>query len=311
MSDTHLQPAPTVEAFSLVIATFERPDDLRITLDGVLAQRRQPSEIIIVDSSRDERTKALCAAYSGSIPLRYIFSDARSAAKQRNQGSELVSPDSRVIGFMDDDITLYPETCSQVLGVFDRDAEGKVGGISVRIDDIHRPAPSGLTRLYLRIQAGFSHPTYGGRLFGPGINCLPTYDEETEENGTLIRADWLNSGCVFYRREPFLREMFPAFDGYSFMEDVHCSARIGKTHRLYFHKTATCGHREGTNSLKRDYLGIARQRIRNQRIVARDVQKLGGLSLAWKFLLHRVFSTIAILRGRETGWQQSLKGTWF
>jgi glycosyltransferase involved in cell wall biosynthesis len=304
MSESSQQP------FSLIIATFERPDDLRITLDGVLAQKRRPEEIIVVDSSRDDRTKTLCAEWSGEIPLRYQFSNSRSAAKQRNEGADLASPASTVLGFMDDDITLYPETCEKVLSVFDRDADGKTGGISVRIDDIHRPIPSGITRAYLKIQAGYDHPTYGARLFGAGINCLPTYEEQTEDNGTLIRADWLNSGCVFYRREPFLRERFPAFDGYSFMEDVHCSARIGKTHRLYFHKTATCGHREGTNSLKRDYLGIARMRIRNQRIVATEVQGLRGFELGWKFLLHRLFSTIAILRGRETGWQQSLKGTW-
>ncbi len=308
MSDTYLQPAPTVEAFSLVIATFERPDDLRITLDGVLAQKRQPAEIIIVDSSRDERSQNVCAEWSSRIPVRYVHSKSGSAAKQRNEGAELVSPDSAIIGFMDDDITLHPDTCEKVLAVFQRDTEGKTGGISVRLDDVHRPAPSRLTRLYYRIQAGFSDPTYGARLFGPGINCLPCYTEAADDN--LIRADWLNSGCVFYRREPFLREKFPAFDGYSFMEDVHLSARIAKTHRLYFHKTATCIHREGTNSQKRDHLAMARMRIRNQRIVAREVQGLGGFTLAWKFFLHRIFSTLAILRGREAGWQQSLKGTW-
>ncbi len=305
MPDSH---TPT---YSLVIATFERPADLEITLDGVLNQRQKPYEIIVVDSSRDDRTKELCAKWKEAFPLRYQFSTSRSAAKQRNEGADLVSPASAVIGFMDDDITLYSDTCEKVLAVFERDTAGKVGGVSVRIDDIHRAAPSSITRAYLRIQAGFAHPTYGGRLFGPGINCLPTYDEAAEENDTLIPSDWLNSGCVFYRREPFLREKFPAFDGYSFMEDVHCSARIGKTHRLFFHKTATCGHREGTSSLKRDYLGLARQRIRNQRIVARDVQGLGGFTLAWKFLLHRIFASITILRGRETGWRDSLKGTWF
>ena len=311
MSDTLTKPTPKREAFSLVIATFERPDDLQITLTGVLSQNRRPEEIIVVDSSRDEETKEHCASWTADIPLRYVFSESRSAAKQRNEGAAIANPLSGIIGFMDDDITLYRDTCEQVLCVFDRDSDGAIGGISVRIDDIHRPAPSRLTRLYYRIQAGYSHPTYGARLFGPGINCLPCYTEESEENGTLIRADWLNSGCVFYRREPFLRERFPAFDGYSFMEDVHLSARIGKTHRLYFHKTATCGHRDGTNSLKRDYLGLARQRIRNQRIVARNVQGLRGISLAWRFLLHRVFASITILRGRERGWIQSLKGTWF
>lgn len=302
---------PAAPRFSLVIATYERADELAITFAGIETQTRKPLEILVVDSSRDDRARTVCEQWAARIPVRYIFSNARSAAKQRNEGADLVSQSSSVIGFMDDDITLRPDTCEKILTVFQHGIDQKTGGISVRIDDVHRPIPSRLTRLYYRIQAGYPHPTYGGRLFGPGINCLPTYLEPAEQNGTLIPADWLNSGCVFYRREPFLRERFPAFEGYSFMEDVHLSARIGKTHRLYFHTTATCGHREGTNSQKSDHLAMARMRIRNQRIVAREVQGLRGFPLAWKFLLHRVFSSVAILRSREIGWQQSLKGTWF
>jgi hypothetical protein len=107
-----------------------------------------------------------------------------------------------------------------------------------------------------------------------------------------------------------LREKFPAFKGYSFMEDVHCSARIAKTHRLYFHTTARCSHRDGTNILKRDYAGLARERIRNQRVVAHDVMGQHGFQLAWKFLLHRLFASFTIVRHREPGWTQSLRGTW-
>ena len=73
-------PATLQVAFSLVIATFERPDDLAITLNGVTNQRRKPVEIIIIDSSRDEKTKELCGKWDGDIPLRYVFSNARSAA---------------------------------------------------------------------------------------------------------------------------------------------------------------------------------------------------------------------------------------
>ena len=36
-------------------------------------------------------------------------------------------------------------------------------GIALRIDEIRRPAPSRLSRAYYRLQAGYSHPTYGGR----------------------------------------------------------------------------------------------------------------------------------------------------
>ena len=296
-------------SYCLIIATFERPGDLAVTFAGIALQTRKPIEIVVVDSSRDERTKNLCAEWSARLPVRWFFSEAKSAAMQRNQGAERAATVD-VFGFMDDDITLYAETCAMVCEVFDADARGEVGGVAVRIDEIQRPPPSRLTRWYYRVQAGFSHPTYGARLFGPAINCLPCYSEPAEADGSLIRADWLNSGCVFYRREPFLRERFPAFEGYSFMEDVHCSARIGKTHRLYFHTRARCSHREGTNSLKRDTLGLARQRIRNQRIVARDVMGQRGAALAWKFFLHRLFATFTIVRRRDAGWARELRGTW-
>ncbi len=296
-------------SYSLIIATFERPEDLAVTLAAVEQQQHKPQEIIVVDSSRDERSRKLCEQWAARLPVRWIFSEAKSAAKQRNQGAELAA-DCAVLGFVDDDITLHPETCALVCEVFERDDKCEVGGVAVRIDEITRPTPSRMARFYYRLQAGYAHPTYGARLFGAAINCLPCYSEPAEAGGSLIPAEWLNSGCVFYRRNVFLREKFPAFDGYSFMEDVHCSARIAKTHRLYFHTTARCGHRDGTNSLKRDTLGLARQRIRNQRLVAREVMGLRGFGLAWKFFLHRLFASLAILRQRAPGWAQDLRGTW-
>lgn len=299
-------PAP----YSLIIATFERPGDLATTFAGIETQAHRPLEVLVVDSSQDERTKRLCDEWALRLPVRWMFSYARSAAIQRNHGADASSPASEVLGFMDDDITLYPDTCAQICDVFGKDTAREIGGISARIDEIQRPPPSRLTRFYYRLQAGYMDRTYGGRLFGAAINCLPCYSEPSESDGALIPAEWLNSGCVFYRREPFLREKFPAFEGYSFMEDVHCSARIAKTHRLYFHAQARCSHRDGSNSLKRDYLGLARQRIQNQRVVARDVLGLRGLPLAWKFFLHRLFASFTIVRQRQPGWTQSLRGTW-
>ena len=297
-------------SYSLVIATFERPDDLGPTLAGIAQQTHQPAEVIVVDSSRDEKSKKVCEEWAGRLPLRWVFSEAKSAAKQRNHGAELTRADSEVLGFVDDDITMTPTSCAEICAVFAEDTAREIGGVAARIDEIQRPVPSRLALSYYRIQAGYSDPTYGGRLFGPAVNCLPCYTEPTERGGTLIRGEWLNSTCVFYRRELFMREKFPAFEGYSFMEDVHCSARIGKTHRLYFHAQARCSHRDGTNMFKRDHLGMARQRIHNQQIVARDVMGQGGIGLAWKFFLHRLFATITILRLREPGWKQSLRGTW-
>lgn len=140
-----------------------------------------------------ERLGAPCVIYEKALRVA-------SAAQQRNLGAEHVR--APIVGFTDGHRSAagYRRTDRSRLC---RGSRAKIGGIAARITDIHRPPPSRLTRLYLRWQAGFDDPTYGGRLFGPAINCLPCYTE-TEED--LIPADWLNSGCVFYRTELFLRE---------------------------------------------------------------------------------------------------------
>jgi glycosyltransferase involved in cell wall biosynthesis len=295
--------------YSLVIPTFELPEELDRSLAGVFAQTRPPAEVIVVDSSRDSRTQELVETWKERLPIRYESAEVRSAAIQRNQGAQLVDANiTPIIGFMDDDIGLYPQTCAQVCEVFDRDLGHETGGVAVRIDEISRPEPSGWLWWYYRLQAGFADRTYGGRLFGPGINCLPCY---TESNGDLIPADWLNSGCVFYRTELFQREFFPRFDGYSFMEDVHLSARIARTHRLYFHRNARCKHRDGAATRPLPHpRELARMRIRHQRIVAREVLGIGGAAFEMKLFFHRLFATISVLRRRDPAWRDEILGTW-
>ena len=96
------------------------------------------------------------------------------------------------------------------------------------------------------------------------------------------------------------------------MEDVHLSARIGRSHRLYFHRTAACLHRDGAAAKQAGggNLRIARMRLRYQRLVARDVRGLKGAPLELRLFAHRLFATIAILRRRDRHWQEVRLGRW-
>jgi hypothetical protein len=92
---------------------------------------------------------------------------------------------------------------------------------------------------------------------------------------------------------------------------VHLSARIGRTHRLYFHTRARCQHRDGAAARPRQRIAdLARMRIRNQRIVAREVLGLRGPAFELKMLLHRLFATVSIVRRRDAGWREEAVGTW-
>jgi GT2 family glycosyltransferase len=291
-------------AFSLVIATYERPEELRTTLASIAAQSRLPAEVVVVDGSSDDRT--LAAVQAAPLPVRYERALRPSAAVQRNQGAARVT--TPLVAFLDDDVFVPPSSLEKICAAFEADPEEKIGGIAARIDGMEHRVPTGLLRFYYRLQAGFPHPTYGGKLFGAAINCLPTYTEAAD--GDLIPADWLNSTCVFYRTPLFAREKFPEFDGYSFLEDVHLSARIGRTHRLYFHRFATFEHRDAPSTFKRNTRELARMRVRHQRLVAHDILGLREPALTWKLLLHRLFASVSILRQRRPAWPQELLGTW-
>ncbi|MGB8167501.1 MAG: glycosyltransferase family 2 protein [Chthoniobacteraceae bacterium] len=295
----------TSSDYSVVIATFERPESLRATCVSLASQTRRAAQVVIVDASPDAASREVVAALPAELSARYERAERPSSAAQRNQGARLVTTPR--IAFLDDDVLLPPDTFAKLNRAFDDDSQEKIGGVAARIVGLQHPVPRGLLWWYYRLQAGYAHPTYGGQLFGPAINCLPSY---TETAGDLIPATWLNSTCVLYRRPLFEREQFPQFQGYSFLEDVHLSARIAHTHELYFHADAFFEHHDAPSRFKRDARGLTRMRWQNQQVVARDVMHLREPALTLKFLLHRLFVSVTTLRARSPQWREVLLGTW-
>lgn len=288
--------------YSLVIATMQRPEPLHEALTSLSQQSVPPTAVVVVDASPDDRTLEVCRGWEGRLPVRWLKAEARSAARQRNQGASRVT--TPLIGFMDDDVVLPIDTLAKLVAPF---SAPETGGVAGRIEGMTHPVPRGLLWCYYRLQAGYSHPHYGGRVIGPGINLLPAFAAETHP---LVPAEWLNSTLVLYRRELFEREKFPAFEGYSFLEDAHLSHRIGRTHRLYFHRDAPYVHNSQPSSAKADRAALARMIVRHQRKMAREVLGLRGPALWWKLTLHRVFQTIAVLRSSTSGRWASARGFW-
>jgi len=301
-------PAPL--SYSVVIATLDRPARLEITLRTLLAQTRLPDKIVIVDASRNNESRARVDALDSPVPIDYRSVERASSARQRNEGAARVT--TPLIAFVDDDVVLPPALFSRLIAPFEAKEGGDVGGVAGRIVGTSHPKPKGVLRCYYRCLAGYDHPTYGARLFGPAINTFPCYEEQSDsgDRNGLIESEWLSSTCVLFRRDLFERERFPDFDGYSFMEDVHLSARIGKTHRLFFDGKALYEHHSAPTAFKRNKAALASMAMRNRSIVAREVMGRSGLSLAWAFLLLRLLNSAAILKRRAPGWSGELKGTW-
>jgi len=287
--------------YSVVIATYERADALCNALASIRKQTRPPALVVVVDASAGRESETVTKESDPSAV--YLRAERPSAAVQRNQGfREVTTP---LVAFIDDDVELARDVFEKLCAVFESMAE--TGGVSARMNGSEHSAPSPALRWYYRLQAGFDDETYGARLFGAGINCFPCYIQQTK---LLIPADWLNLGCVMFRSDVFGRELFPAFEGYSFGEDVHLSARVARTHRLYFHSTARYDHFPSMSPAKRNHFRNAKMSAQHRRLIARDVQHLGAFELWWKDLLHRFFVSLFLLRTRPPGWVAQIAGTW-
>lgn len=291
--------------YSVVIATLDRPESLKQTLESLSRQTILPEAVLIVDASDDDLTRQVSASFSSRLPIHHFSSRDRSAARQRNFGADQVS--TSLIAFMDDDVVLPSNLFELLIDPFSNDDAGEIGGIAGRIRGMEHPKPQGFLWWYFRLQAGYSDPHYGARLFGPAINTLPCYPEQP---GPMIPSEWLNSTCVVYRTDLFKKFFFPAFEGYSHMEDVYLSASIKKTHHLYFHSQAWYDHLSVPSPAKADRRKLAQMRFRNQARVAREIQGLPGPRIHLQLFFHRIFTSFYLIRFQPEGWKNEFRGTW-
>lgn len=290
---------------TIVIATMDRAEELRITLEGWRGGTLLPAEVRVVDASDGDETRALCAQDWSPLRVTYLRSALKSAAQQRNLGAAGCA--TALILFCDDDIEQPPETLARLVQVFVQDEGGQVGGVAGAQVGLRHKTPRRLLRWYYWALAGYDDPTYAGRFFGPAVNI--TYTDRPEDP-ELFPSQWLDSCLVLYRAAIFERERFPPFRGYSFQEDVHLSARIGRTHQLYFHRGVRYVHKSAGGTHKADHRRSGAAQLANRWYNATELLQLRGFERAWKFGLSQIMGSVWLIRSRPAGWRERMAGGW-
>jgi len=96
--------------YSVVIATYNRCDDLRDTLTSLAALRPDgPWELIVVDNNSTDGTRAVVEAAQPSfpVPLHYVFEREQGRSPALNAGIRLAQGD--IIVTTDDDVRVEPD----------------------------------------------------------------------------------------------------------------------------------------------------------------------------------------------------------
>jgi hypothetical protein len=100
---------------SIVVATFNRHDWLRLAIDSVLAQDNPDLELLVVDDGSSDETPELLEAYAGRHPserFRFVRQENAGQAAALNRGYELAR--GEVLGYLSDDDLLAPGAVSRL-----------------------------------------------------------------------------------------------------------------------------------------------------------------------------------------------------
>ena len=92
-------------AFSVCIATRNRPDDLRRAIGSVLSSRFPAHQLIVSDDSTDSRTRDMVLS---SCP-QVTFMEGPRRGLSANRNNALLGADGTHVLFIDDDVVLEPD----------------------------------------------------------------------------------------------------------------------------------------------------------------------------------------------------------
>lgn len=268
---------PTGSAF--VIATRNRPEDLKNTVESLLGQTLLPAELCIVDSSDEAPTRADIEARcrAAGLPLDYVHPAPRGLTVQRNVGVDRTSGDP--VFFIDDDVALAPDCHERVLQVYEEWGP-KVGG--VRATPVRPARPSLLTRIYRRLFGiGGWWPESSGKV------RRGFYAEGISESVGVRKIEYMNGWFMSYRREVFEHERFDeALSGYAYKEDIDFSYRVSRHYTLVQTPHARCDHLKSSSARMNSHQ-LQRMNLANQFYLHRKLMPQTGLNKAalWWALL--------------------------
>ena len=134
---------------TIIIVTLNRPDCLRRCMEAIQAQERMPDQVIVVDSSRDDRSRRVMEDFPHAFYLSVPHLFGRMTAA-RNAG--LLHATSEIVAFLDDDAYAHPAWVKNILSAYSDPCIGAVGGRALNnqpgeavrgLDEIGRLKPNG------------------------------------------------------------------------------------------------------------------------------------------------------------------------
>jgi glycosyltransferase involved in cell wall biosynthesis len=277
---------------SAVVATKDRAGSLVRTLDSLAGQGILPAELIVVDGSAGDEGRELLndwrARVGDGCAVRWSRAEQMGAAVQRNQGVALVT--QPYVWFFDDDIRFERECISKLWRALQSDSQ--IGGVNAMIVNQQYHPPGAVSRMMFTLMHGRREGNFAGRVIGPAVTLLP---EDRNDLPEVVPVEWLNTTCTMYRREALPSPPFDSvFTGYSLMEDLTLSLRVGKKWRLANARTARIFHDSQPGAHKSNARVLAAMELANRYYVTTEVLGRRGIIANLRLALWEVFQLLVV-----------------
>lgn len=214
----------------IVIATYNRADDLIECIKSINLQTVEPEKIIIVDSTTysdkniEERIREV-----SSLNIQYINTKQKGLTLQRNLALKLIPKDAELVMFLDDDILLDNDYVENVSKFFEEDTNEEIGGVE-------------------------------GYLTRDGDKEYPKVPKDNKK----VQLKSLYGCNMTYRVNKIVGMTFDEnLQLYSFMEDWDFSYRVGLKTKLYKIHSAQAVHNQ-SKAGRIDYVKNGFMRIANK-----------------------------------------------
>jgi GT2 family glycosyltransferase len=196
-----------------------------------------------------------------------------------------------VIWLLEDDIILETDCLAELWKAMQSDK--LVGGVSSMITNQRYISPGRVSRLLFRSLHGRTEASYAGKCIGPALNLLP---EDRDDLPTVVPVEWLNAGCTLYRREALPHPMFSDnFKGYSLMEDLALSLRVGQHWKLANARLARIYHDSQSADYKSNQAALAKMELINRHYVMTKVLGRNHVGYYLKLAFLEAFGVITPL----------------
>ncbi|MGF1633625.1 MAG: glycosyltransferase family 2 protein [Phycisphaerae bacterium] len=300
--------------WDLVIATYNRPEILKLAVRLAATQTRPPKGIYVVDAGPDPAGVAelvrqdLQKHGAGHIPYTHVPAQVTSLTVQRNQGVAMAS--AEVLFLIDDDSLMYPNCAEKIMEVYDADTAHVIAGVQaveVRISPMDTTDPAELQSVEKKEGGGSKGPMPPDDR--PLINLRRWFDREVllmDRRMLFIPYDghfhdpprppcaeiyrtWptpLFHGCrMTFRRDVLLKEPAePLLRYYAAAEDLDLSYRASRHGHLLncgdaklYHHTAGGGRMSRKAATALGILNIAAFTRKHSNDLERDGRKVRTL----------------------------------